>query len=117
MHKLFVSGFPLEITELELAQFIAPHGDLSTIKIVRDRKTRICKGYAFVEMQTAEGAANATLALDGLEMADRSLTVKLAEEKTAMPVATRFSNKARTPGLSTTPTPAGSQHKRPRKVW
>lgn len=54
MHKLFVSGFPLEITELELAQLIAAHGDISTIKIVRDRKTRICKGYAFTEMQTAE---------------------------------------------------------------
>jgi RNA recognition motif-containing protein len=33
--KLFVGGFPLEIDELELAKLFAPHGDISTIKIVR----------------------------------------------------------------------------------
>ena len=56
MIKLFVSGFPLDITEIELAKLIAPYGDIATLKIVRDKKTRICKGYAFVEMETKEGA-------------------------------------------------------------
>lgn len=46
--KLFVGGFPLVIDELELAKLFGPHGDISTIKIVRDKKTRICKGYAFI---------------------------------------------------------------------
>ncbi|RFZ92864.1 RNA-binding protein [Mucilaginibacter conchicola] len=48
MKKLFVSGFPLGITELELATLIAPYGDIDTIKIVRDKKTKKCKGYAFI---------------------------------------------------------------------
>ncbi|MVN92671.1 RNA recognition motif domain-containing protein [Mucilaginibacter aquatilis] len=81
MTKLFVSGFPLEINELELAKLIAPHGDILTIKIVRDRQTGKCKGYAFVEMVSLAGAENAVIALDGITMQDRELTVKINEEK------------------------------------
>jgi RNA recognition motif-containing protein len=81
MIKLFVSGFPLEITEMQLAKLIAPHGDIATIKIVRDKKTRICKGYAFVEMETENGALQACEALNGNMMLDRELTVKVSEEK------------------------------------
>lgn len=83
--KLFVSGFSLEITELELARLIAPHGDIATIKIVRDKKTRLCKGYAFVEMETIGGAQAAIEALDGTPIADRLLTVKLTEAKQVAP--------------------------------
>ncbi|UEG54015.1 RNA-binding protein [Mucilaginibacter daejeonensis] len=80
MVKLFVSGFPLEITEMELARMIGPHGDISTIKIVRDKQSRKCKGYAFVEMVTKEGADNAIDGLDGVEMEGRPLTVKISED-------------------------------------
>jgi RNA recognition motif-containing protein len=65
MVKLFVGGFPLEMTELELVQLIAPHGDVSTIKIVRDKKTRVCKGYAFLEMTDRKGAEQVIEMLDG----------------------------------------------------
>jgi RNA recognition motif-containing protein len=48
---------------------------------VRDKKTRICKGYAFLEM-VSEAAAHAVItALDGHPSGDRSLTVKLADQK------------------------------------
>lgn len=85
MVKLFVSGFPLEITEMELAQLIAPHGDIATIKIVRDRQTKKCKGYAFIEMATLTDAENAVIALDGAQLQDRELTVKISEEKPVAP--------------------------------
>jgi len=80
MPKLFVSGFPLEISELELAQLIAPHGDISTIKIVRDRKTRICKGYAFVEIHSEQDAVSVAAALDGLIIEGRKLTVNMVAD-------------------------------------
>jgi RNA recognition motif-containing protein len=44
MTKLFIGGFPLDITELELVQLVAPYGTISTIKIVRDKQTHQCKG-------------------------------------------------------------------------
>jgi RNA recognition motif-containing protein len=80
MVKLFVGGFPLDIEEMELAKLFAPHGDISTIKIVRDKKTRICKGYAFIEMIEREGAENAVGALNGAAMAGKVLTVTINEE-------------------------------------
>ncbi len=42
--KLYIGGFPLEMTELELVQTVSPYGEVSTIKIVRDKVTRKCKG-------------------------------------------------------------------------
>ncbi|WP_158827543.1 RNA recognition motif domain-containing protein [Mucilaginibacter lacusdianchii] len=83
--KLFVGGFPLEIDELELAKLFGPHGDISTIKIVRDKKTRICKGYAFIEMNDRRGAEAAVESLDGAEMNGKQLTVKINEEPAVKP--------------------------------
>ena len=119
MYKLFVSGFPLEITELELAQLFAPHGDISTIKIVRDRKTRICKGYAFIEMQTFEDAVNASEALNGAQSGDRYLTVNHVEEKPAPPVFKRPSSSFQErPARFTKAVPPSTdfKKKRPRKT-
>ena len=90
MTKIFVSGFPLDIDELGLARLIAPHGNISTIKIVRDRQTGKCKGYAFVEMETLTDAENVIIALDGLEMQDRELTVKISEDLPPVPPKPRF---------------------------
>jgi RNA recognition motif-containing protein len=81
MIKLFVGGFPMDITELELVMLFGLHGDVSTIKIVRDKKTGNCKGYAFLEMKDQEGADRAVEALDGSSIGVRVLSVKITEEK------------------------------------
>ncbi|HZX59863.1 MAG TPA: RNA-binding protein [Mucilaginibacter sp.] len=87
MVKLFVSGFPLDIEEIELAKLFALHGDIVTIKLVRDKKTRICKGYGFIEMADEASAENAIAALDGQPMGDRNLTVKIRPDEPAAPAA------------------------------
>ena len=81
MIKLFVGGFPLDITEIELVMLLSPHGDVSTIKIVRDKKTGHCKGYAFVEMKDKDGAERTVEALDGTFIGERLLSVKITEDK------------------------------------
>src|SRR6187402_3343225 len=89
MVKIFIGGFPLHTDELTIVQLFAPFGDVSTIKIVRDRATGICKGYAFVEMLELGAAQNAAEALNGTEMGDRELKVNLVEEKQAAPAYKR----------------------------
>lgn len=86
MTKLFIGGFPLEITEMELVQMISPFAEVSTIKIVRDKITRKCKGYAFVEVLSREAAKNAAESLDGAVIVDRQLTVRLKEDEPPRPV-------------------------------
>lgn len=79
MIKLFVGGFPLDMTELEIVQIIAPYADVVTIKIVRDKKTKICKGYAFLEIADRAGAEQAIIELDGTPLAGRELRLSIVE--------------------------------------
>lgn len=81
MIKLFIGGFPLETNELELVKLVSPYGEVSTIKIVRDKKTNICKGYAFLELTEQHGAEQAIEALDGTTLGGRELTLNIVEEK------------------------------------
>lgn len=83
MTKLFVGGFPLDITEMELVQLISPHGTVSTIKIVRDKKTGKCKGYAFLEMVDKIDAENAIYALNGAMIKDKALNLNIVQETPA----------------------------------
>lgn len=88
MIKIFVGGFPLDTSELELVQMLSWHGTVSTIKIVRDKKTRICKGYAFVEMADMAGAEAAVEALNGTMMQGRELSLSIKEDEPVKPVST-----------------------------
>jgi RNA recognition motif-containing protein len=121
MTKLFIGGFPLDITELELVQLVAPYGDVDTIKIVRDKKTRKCKGYAFLEMVSLEGAQNAIIELDGTMLADRALSLNIVQEKPAAAPSRRpASNYSSNPSRSSyvkveRGAPDGERKKRPRK--
>lgn len=118
MIKLFVSGFPLDITEIELAKLIAPHGDIATLKIVRDKKTRICKGYAFVEMETKAGAEQVCEALNGTPMLDRELTVKISEDKpvvAAQPKRFNNTSRANQSNIRSNISQTSERPKRPRK--
>jgi RNA recognition motif-containing protein len=118
MVKLFVGGFPLDIEEIELAKLFALHGDISTIKIVRDKKTRICKGYAFIEMKDRPGAENAAEALDGTLFNGKALTVKINEEPVHdLPLSTTTTGEERTPVYQKVVRPGTDvKKKRPRKV-
>jgi RNA recognition motif-containing protein len=82
MFKIFVGGFPLDMDEMGLAVAISPFGDIATVKLVRDKKTRICKGYGFVEMKTEEGARAVMAELNGVSIGDREWSVKQVIENT-----------------------------------
>ncbi|GAA4308279.1 hypothetical protein GCM10023149_02150 [Mucilaginibacter gynuensis] len=80
MAKVFIGGFPLDANELQIVQLVSLHGQVDTIKIVRDKKTRICKGYAFLEMKDKAAADAVIDALDGTMMGDRVLSVAIAPD-------------------------------------
>lgn len=127
MIKLFVGGFSLDITEMELVQIFDPHCRVVTIKIVRDKKTRVCKGYAFLEVATEEDAENAVRELDGAEIGDRSLTVKITREDEVKkkpassfgrrpPMQSNYNREERRPVADAAPgTTPGLRPRRPRK--
>ncbi|MES2829139.1 MAG: RNA-binding protein [Bacteroidota bacterium] len=78
MTKIFVGGLSSEISELDLVSFVSAYASVSTIKIVRDRITKKCKGYAFLEMENESEAEKAISRVDGLQYKGNRLTVKVA---------------------------------------
>ncbi len=78
MSKIFVGGLSSEISELELVGFVSAYASVRTIKVVRDRITKKCKGYAFLEMESETEAEKAIELVDGLQYKGNRLTVKVA---------------------------------------
>lgn len=113
MVKLFISGFPLNSTELEIVQLVGPYATVSTIKIVRDKISKKCKGYAFLEITDEKDAEAAIEALSGTPMGDRELTLNIVEEKPVKPQAPKrpFSPKS---SYSSSNSP--ERKKRPRRI-
>jgi RNA recognition motif-containing protein len=82
MTKLFVVGFPKKMSEIDLDQLFTMHALVRTITIIRDMQSGESKGYAFVDMMDAPGAARCIEALDGMVFGKRVMSVRMAEQKT-----------------------------------
>lgn len=85
MTKLFIGGLASDIQEMELAILVSLHGNIDTVKIVRDRATGKCKGYAFLEIPKPADAKNIISMLNGELFKGNVLTVKISEEAAPKP--------------------------------
>ena len=110
MVKIFIGGLADNIQEMDLAIFVSLHGKIETIKVVRDRSTGKCKGYAFIELLDLADAKNIISMLNGETFKGNVITVKLCEEEVPKKV---FKPKPSGPGQSQTPT-QNFKSKRPR---
>jgi RNA recognition motif-containing protein len=80
--NLFVTGFPYEITQDELAKIFSPCGTVTHVKILTDRDTGRSRGIGFVKMSTdAEGDA-AIAKLNNTALGSRTLFVEAAKPPT-----------------------------------
>ena len=78
--KLYVGNLPFSTTEEELRDLFGRHGSVESVKVIMDRETGRPRGFAFVEMD-ATAASDAIRALDGTDLAGRSLRVNEAQER------------------------------------
>jgi len=85
-NKLYVGNLSFQTTEAELRQLFEQHGAVSSVSVITDRETGRPRGFAFVEMSDAGGAATAISKLDGREFGGRALRVN---ESTARPGGNR----------------------------
>ena len=77
-HKIYVGNLSYGTSEETFRSMFEEHGQVESVKLVRDRETGRLKGFGFVEMATAEGAQAAISALNGQEMDGRKLVVNEA---------------------------------------
>lgn len=83
--RLFVGNLSYETTEETLRTHLSTVGPVKNISIMRDRETGQSRGFAFVEMETDQGAQQAIQQLNNVDFEGRQILVKEArprEERT-----------------------------------
>jgi RNA recognition motif-containing protein len=80
-NRLYVGNLSYGTTELELRELFAQVGTVADAKVVMDRETGRPRGFAFVEMGTAEEALKAIEQFNGRELDGRALNVNEAQER------------------------------------
>jgi len=81
MTKLFVVGFPRDMDQTELLELFSLHGLVDLVTIVTDKDTGQSLGYGFIHMNDQAGASRAITALNGAEIDDRTISVRVADDK------------------------------------
>ena len=79
--NIYVGNLNYKVVEEDLTNLFSEYGEVVSVKIIKDTETGKAKGFAFVEMATAEAAENAISALDGKELMGRNLKVNSAKRK------------------------------------
>lgn len=80
--KLFVGNLPWSVSDAELTQIFADHGEVQSARVISDRETGRSRGFGFVEMETNDIGA-LLQATDGYAIDGRNLRVNQAEDKPA----------------------------------
>lgn len=80
--KLYVGNLNFKSTSDDVRQHFAACGEVDKVNVVMDAYTGRSRGFAFVEMQSEDGAEKARQALNGKPFQDRSLTVDWARPET-----------------------------------
>lgn len=80
--KMYVGNLPFKVSEQELRDLFAQHGEVTSASLVMDRETGRPRGFGFVEMPDKAQAEAAINALNGQQFLGRDLTVNEAKPKT-----------------------------------
>jgi RNA recognition motif-containing protein len=83
--KLYVGNLSFNTSEGELRQAFAAHGTVTSCNVVMDRMTDRPRGFAFVEMASADEAQKAIAALNGQDLGGRPLVVNEARPREDRP--------------------------------
>ncbi|KAH0472709.1 MAG: hypothetical protein KVP17_003272 [Porospora cf. gigantea B] len=81
--KIYVGGLVdtlSTITEAELMQLFEPFGEILSVDVHKDPYTAKNKGYAFIHYRQASDARDSIMAMNGFEIAGRTLKVGHATE-------------------------------------
>ena len=73
--RLFVSNLARGVTREMIESTFALHGSVSEVYLATNRITHRCRGFAFVTMDTEEGACKAMAELNGSMNNGRFITV------------------------------------------
>ena len=79
--RIYAGNLSYDTSEQDLRQAFEAHGEVQEVSMIQDRDTGRPKGFAFVEMPTSGEAQAAITALNGTDLAGRSITVNEAKPR------------------------------------
>jgi RNA recognition motif-containing protein len=79
--NIYVGNLAYNATDEELRSAFEAFGQVTSVKIVRDRDSGRSRGFAFVEMEDGEGAQNAVAQMNGRDLNGRNLVVNEARPR------------------------------------
>jgi RNA recognition motif-containing protein len=80
--NIYVGNLSRSTAEGDLRQAFEGHGEVTTVKIIKDNYSGESRGFGFVEMPTKAEAEAAISNLNGKEMNGRTITVNEARSRT-----------------------------------
>ena len=78
-NKIYVGNLSFNTNEADLKDAFAQFGTVESCKLITDRDTGRSKGFAFVEMDSAQSAQSAISSLNGSDLDGRPLKVNEAK--------------------------------------
>lgn len=79
--NIYVGNLSYSLTEDELREAFAEHGEVSSAKILSDRETGRSRGFGFVEMPNQSEGEAAVTQLNGKDLGGRALRVNEARPR------------------------------------
>lgn len=79
--KLFVGNLSFNTTENDLQDAFAAHGPVTSADLIMDKMSGRPRGFAFITMETKEGAEAAIQAMNSAQLDGRALTVNIARPR------------------------------------
>ncbi len=86
MTNLFIANLDWEITSEDLMATFSSFGKVAYAHVVFDKKTKKSRGFGYVEMENSDEAINAINTLNGMEVNNRKIDVKIASPKSNRPL-------------------------------
>ncbi len=83
--RLFVGNLPYQTMDNDLQEYFAAAGVVTSVNVMLDKFTGKSRGFAFVEMSTAEEANKAVEMFHNKEFQGRQLTVNVARPREDRP--------------------------------
>jgi len=79
--NIFISNISFKVREQALTELFSQYGEVTSVRIIKDKETRRSKGYGFVEMANETEGNAAINALNGTLHYERNIVVAEAKGK------------------------------------
>lgn len=81
--NVYIGGLPKSFGDMDLYNLFAPFGEIVSAKVMLHIHTGVSRGIGFVQFKSEESAIASIMKINGTQMEDRRIAVRLADARAA----------------------------------